>query len=280
METSSLVASVVAAVVALASATSGIVQPTAAELLAAARAEFGDGILYPDPIVDAPFSAEAVTLWRPPANSGLPEWRATARYYRDRRGRVRAEQVYVGHAAGAEPQRVIVIPDPNDPGGYLLDARARTASPISRGMAISTVGAANSIVLPVAIDRFVDFPQPQRHTVHGRAVHEEEALGRRDVAGVHAVGTRLTVSWLLGVTAREVRTKQEQWMSPELKVMVASHTEDSLIGTLEYRLVNVSRAEPPAALFNVPPEYRETQLSFPQKWENPYVLVQHHAGQH
>ena len=45
------------------------------------------------PAAGAPFSAEALTTWHAPANSGRPELRVTARYYRDRAGRVRVDFV-------------------------------------------------------------------------------------------------------------------------------------------------------------------------------------------
>lgn len=271
-----LIAPVITAALALATAPSGVAQPTAAELLASLRAEFGEGILFPDPVVDAPFSAEALTVWHPPASSGRNEWRATARHYRDRAGRVRVEQVFVGQAREQRPQRVIVISDPHNASGSLLDSAARTVRRISRGEAVSTVGGANSVVMPISMTRFIGFPQPQRHTVHGNTAHGEESLGQRFVAGIETVGTRLSVTWLLGLTAREVETTQERWISPELKLMVFSRTEDSLIGNVEHRLTNISRTEPPAALFTVPTEYRETELAFSQTWENPYVLVQQH----
>jgi hypothetical protein len=71
------------------------------------------------PVLDAPFSAEAVTAWHPRANSGRAELRATARYYRDRVGRVPVDQIFVGHEL--RPLRIIVTPDPNSRAAYLLD---------------------------------------------------------------------------------------------------------------------------------------------------------------
>src|SRR5688500_7886150 len=58
------------------------------------------------PVLDAPFSAEAVTTWYPSARIGTAELRSTVRYYRDRAGRVRVD--FVG---GMTPQRVLVTAD-------------------------------------------------------------------------------------------------------------------------------------------------------------------------
>src|SRR5687768_7859709 len=68
----------------------------------------GDSVLRFPPVRDAPFSGEVLVAWQPWPNSGRAEWRTTGRYYRDRAGRVRVEQTFVGHASGQRPQRVIV----------------------------------------------------------------------------------------------------------------------------------------------------------------------------
>jgi len=67
------------------------------------------------PLRDAPFSAEAVTVWHPSANSGRTELRVIARYYRDRAGRVRVD--FVG---GNTPQRVFITGDADSHVTYLL----------------------------------------------------------------------------------------------------------------------------------------------------------------
>lgn len=275
-----LVASVVAVGVLLASSATGVAQSDDAARRAELRAAFGEGPLCPDPVLGAPFSAEAVTVWQPPAGSGLPEWRATARYYRDGAGRVRVEQMYVGHAGDWRPARVVVVPDPNGMFGYLLDPAAGTASRITRGTMLMTVGGANSLVLPISATRFVDFAQPRMHEFYGHThgVHQAEPLGEAVMAGLRVVGTRLTETWIMGATPPEIRTVQEQWVAPDLKVMVYSRTEDSAIGTVEYRLADIRRAEPPADLFAVPAELVETRLSSTWRWENPYILVQQEPG--
>ena len=42
----------------------------------------GESILRFPPVVDAPFSADVLTVWRPKPNTGRSELRATSRYYR------------------------------------------------------------------------------------------------------------------------------------------------------------------------------------------------------
>lgn len=48
----------------------------------------------------------------------------------------------------------------------------------------------------------------------------------------------------------------ERWTSPELKVLVMSRQSDPRFGETTDRLTNISRAEPAAELFEVPPDYR------------------------
>ena len=278
--TSRVIGSVIAVGVLFAGSATGVAQSGDAERRAELRAAFGEGLLCPEPVLGAPFSAEAVTVWQPPAGSGLREWRATARYYRDGAGRVRVEQMYVGHAGDWRPERVVVVPDPNSMFGYLLDPAAGTASRITRGTMLMTVGGANSLVMPISMTRYVDFVQPRRHEFNDRShgVHQAEPLGEAVVAGLRVVGTRLTETWIMGATPPEIRTVQEQWVSPELKVMVYSRPEDSAIGVVEYRLADIRRVEQPAALFAVPAESVETRLTSTWTWENPYILVQQRPG--
>ena len=50
----------------------------------------------------------------------------------------------------------------------------------------------------------------------------------------------------------------ERWVSPELKVVVYSRIEDSVVGVVGYQLRNMGRGEPPAELFQLPTDYTVT----------------------
>src|SRR6478672_1951360 len=80
------------------------------------------------PVLNAPFSAEAVTTWRPNEPSERSEWRVSVRFYRDRDGRVRLEQTFVDHADDRSPQRIVIASDPNGDTAFVLDSTARTVS--------------------------------------------------------------------------------------------------------------------------------------------------------
>src|SRR6266496_353026 len=82
--------------------------------------------IFGEPVRDAPFSAEATTVWRPAAGGGGDELQANAHYYRDSMGRVRVEQDFVGH--DPRTQQVIVVPEADNGRAFLLDPAARTSS--------------------------------------------------------------------------------------------------------------------------------------------------------
>ena len=214
-----------------------------------ARAEHERGsILAPTPVLDSPFSGEAVTTWRPASNSASREVRSTARYYRDRAGRIRVEQTFVGHPRGQTPDRVVVTPDVNGRWAYVLDPAARTAARTSRSASSMIVGAAVHFVLPVSMTCGITLFRPGLHVPF-----EEESLGERTMDGVRVEGTR--VRGRLHVELGRGETIDERWISPELNLEMYARSEDGEIGVVEYRVTTISRAEPPAALFDVPADY-------------------------
>lgn len=246
------------------------------------RDGFGDSILAVTPVLDAPFSGEALTAWHPRPNSGRSEMRATARYYRDRAGRVRVEQMFIGHAGGHSPQRVIVAPDPNSLPVYVLDPVARTARKIPRMYALMTVGGPNSLVMPISLTCVVGFSRPQRiHSWLERSgqdglVIDQDSLGQRTMVGVQVAGTRFATTLPVGVSygrGREIPVAYERWVSSELKLEVYGRSEDPEIGAVEHRLTTISRAEPPAELFEVPTDYEMTAdyEGRATRWLNAYV---------
>ena len=71
--------------------------------------------------------------------------------------------------------------------------------------------------------------------------------------GVRVEGTR--VRGMLHAELGGGETIDERWISPELKLEMYARSEDGEIGVVEYRVTTISRAEPPAALFDVPADY-------------------------
>ena len=64
---------------------------------------------------------------------------------------------------------------------------------------------------------------------------------------------------------RPIEIVDEQWESAELKVLMLSRHHDPRTGDIEYRLTNISRAEPPSYLFAVPSDYTVVESLSPRR---------------
>ena len=84
-----------------------------------------------------------------------------------------------------------------------------------------------------------------------------DKLEARSFDGVMAEGTRTTTTIPAGDLGNEqpIHIVDERWYSPELQVVVMTRHSDPRAGETSYRLTNISRAEPAAALFQVPSDY-------------------------
>ena len=89
------------------------------------------------------------------------------------------------------------------------------------------------------------------------AESSKEDLGRQIVEGVTATGTRMT--WTIPAGAignlQPIKIVSEQWLSPELQLLVLTKHADPRTGDNIYRLQNIVRAEPDRSLFTLPPDY-------------------------
>ena len=209
------------------------------------------------PVIGAPFSADAVTTWHPPASSGRPELRVTARYYRDGAGRVRVDFV-----EGMGKERVIITGPAASREAYELDTAKQIAFMTSRGHVAMVVagGCGDWYQVPVAQNRFV--------AVMGMPL-DDESLGTRSMEGVEVLGMRHNTR--PPVTFDGVVFPGERWTSPELKLVVYSRIEDSVVGVVGYQLRNLNRAEPPGHLFELPTDYAVTTGPYGcWTWDFPY----------
>ena len=223
-----------------------------------------------NPVKGAPYSAEAVTeSTQTLADGNRIVNRTTATVYRDGEGRERREQSLpaIGpFAAQGEPPKTIFISDPVAGVNYSLDPSGKVAVKLP------------SVKMP-------DFPPPPKDgaqvfvrridgPVAGMAAAgpqmmyfrqgsgdgsapQAEQLGSQVIGGVSADGTRTTITIAAGQIGndRPIQIVDEVWRSPELQVIVQSTHSDPRMGTTSYSLKNVSRSEPPAALFQVPADY-------------------------
>ena len=205
-------------------------------------------------VTDAPFSADATTTVTQVLGDGTRiEQSTTARFVRDRMGRVRREQTILGlgalNGAGGNLQTITVDPDPGDGTVYTLDPMTRTARRVPRMAAAGFVALRTNVGITVTQGR-IGGPQPVNKAT-------EESLGTRQIEGVKATGRKTTTIIPTGQIGndRPIEITDERWESPELKMLVYSRNSDPRTGVVEYRLTNINRSEPPADLFVVPSDY-------------------------
>ena len=81
-----------------------------------------------------------------------------------------------------------------------------------------------------------------------------EALGSKTIEGVNATGTRTTRIIDAGSQGNDkpIVSVTETWFSPELKMTVLTESDDGHSGHSTMKLVNITRTEPVAQLFQVP----------------------------
>ena len=84
-----------------------------------------------------------------------------------------------------------------------------------------------------------------------------ESLGKQNIGGVEAEGTRNIVTIPAGEIGNElpIEIVSERWYSPELQVIVMTKHTDPRFGQNSYQLTNINRSEPVRDLFEVPPGY-------------------------
>ncbi|MDQ6699748.1 MAG: hypothetical protein M3Z36_06155 [Acidobacteriota bacterium] len=84
-----------------------------------------------------------------------------------------------------------------------------------------------------------------------------ESLGKQTIEGVEAEGTRTTMTIPTGEIGNErpIQIVSERWFSPALQTFVLTRRNDPMAGETVYRLSNISRSEPDASLFQIPPGY-------------------------
>ena len=83
---------------------------------------------------------------------------------------------------------------------------------------------------------------------------KHEDLGTQTIEGVSAQGKRETVTIAAGQIGNErpIEIVTETWFSPELHTMVLRKHSDPRMGDSTYRLTDIKRVEPDAALFQPP----------------------------
>ena len=193
----------------------------------------------------APYSAEATTEMTQELRDGNRiEQRSTATIARDATGRTRREQSLppIGPVMLDPDVRMITISDPGQRTLYLIDPQRKTVSK-------STLPVGPP--LPPGDRARGGRPLPPPPQI------SSEALGTRQILGLRAEGTRQTMTIPAGAfgNVSPIQVVTERWYSPELKIVLESHRTDPRLGDVTYRVTNLVRGEPDAALFAIPSDY-------------------------
>jgi hypothetical protein len=221
-----------------------------------------------NPVTGAPYSAEITTeIVQQLADGNRIERRSTSSVARDAQGRVRREQqvTAIGPLLPPGDARLVTISDPVAKVHYSLDAERKVA--IQLPLISEAKFEARPAPLLEARNEKGNEVMPPHLVVAGQAPDgRTETLGNREIEGVMAEGTRVTVTIPAGAIGNQapIEIVSERWYSPELQTVVFSRRSDPRFGETTYSLRNIIRAEPPAELFQVPPSYTVEQAKGPR----------------
>jgi len=97
---------------------------------------------------------------------------------------------------------------------------------------------------------------------NAKAAPQAVSIGERRIEGLKVTGSRLEFVIDAGEVGNEqpITVRTDQWFSPELGVVVSSTHHDPMIGETTYRLEQIDRKEPDAALFAVPKDYSKLSI--------------------
>jgi len=221
-------------------------------------------------VKNAPYSADVVSE----TSQVLPDGNrihqsSTVKVYRDSEGRTRHEQALKslnGLAPKANLPELVFINDPVAGANYALNPTARTANRSTWARPAAETGQGR----PMGRGRGgPGNPDGDPGPGQGRGPRRSnpnvktESLGTQMVEGVQANGTRTTMTIPAGEIGNEqaIQIVTENWYSQELKTMVLSKRTDPRMGETITRMTNVSRAEPPSTLFQVPVDFKVNDVA-------------------
>ena len=206
-------------------------------------------------VTGVPFSAVAVQETNQTLSDGNHISRKSeVNLFRDSLGRIRKEVAISGLgplAASGPPKSFVVINDPVANANFVLHPETKVAEqvgPAFRGMKGPMSGAFEG-----------KWRAHQQEEIASGNLKKED-LGTQVVAGVSAQGTRLTRTIPAGQIGNEkpILIVHETWYSNDLQMVVMSKRSNPWSGETSYKLTNIQRTEPAAALFGVPLDYAVT----------------------
>ena len=208
-------------------------------------------------VKNAPYTADIVTeTTQTLADGNHVRQTAAAKFYRDSEGRTRSEQSVNlgGLGASANLPPMVFINDPVAGVHYALNTQDRTVA--KSNWAPRTRGGGGG-------------PSPDRAQLQAGRLRprrsnpnlKTEALGRQNIEGMEADGTRITLTVPEGQMGNElpIQIVTERWYSTELQTELLYKHSDPRMGETVRKLANISRSEPPRTMFEPPADYRVTE---------------------
>lgn len=199
-------------------------------------------------VAGAPYSGEQISEHVQTLADGthITQPQNSEKIYRDSEGRTRTERT-MGQGMGAASKGKYVMIEIRDPVAgayYVIDDQNKVVHKMA-------------MTAPPQRVRTPPTEEQKAAAAKARAENTNEKLGTQSIEGVLAEGTRSTQTIPIGEQGndRPMVTTNEFWYSQEIKAMVLSKSNGPQIGENTTKLINISRAEPDASLFQPPAGY-------------------------
>ena len=208
-----------------------------------------------------PYSAERVTeSVKVLADGNRIVQRTTEKRYRDSDGRTRVESEWKG-------KPLVQIQDPVAGMSYRLYPEAKTGYRMAIAApapAARTAGAAvgGSEGTAPGATKVAEQLAPALAGEMAAAATQSRSLGTKQIEGMRVEGTQVTMTIPAGAVGniRPMVGTEDTWSARDLGVPVLVKTDNPFMGESVMRLQNVSRLEPPTALFAVPADYTVREI--------------------
>lgn len=186
---------------------------------------------------------------------------STGSVARDSQGRVRREMTLPALApltGSSQSPSAVTLRDPVAGYSYVLRSESKVAVRMPLRTANGGKGRHGSAKgAPGAdADGNVEFG-PGRGGPNARGQATTVSLGTQTIEGVSADGTRTTRTIPAGTIGNDkaIQIVVEKWYSADLQTVVLLKRSDPWMGQSTYQLTNITRTEPAASLFAVPPDF-------------------------
>ena len=226
-------------------------------------------------VTGAPYTADIVSeTVQTLADGNRIERKSRSSVARDAEGRTRREQsvTAIGPIVPQQELKMVMIVDPIAKLTYSVDEKNRIATRMplpsrtrmEAGVRVMTgqsgMPAGTGAVAGAAVGTAVAGIAAGTATMFVTATPQTERteqLGKMQIEGVDAEGTRTTVTIPAGAIGNQapIEIVSERWYSPGLRAVVSTRRFDPRFGETTYRMENIVRAEPAPELFKVPADY-------------------------